>query len=99
MELSEYNFPKVDKIDIAFPTFNTIPELLEEAQKRDLTKGRKMFNTLFYTGGKVEFQDDVKGTWKEKAWFYCRALMGSFEPKHQDKEAVCAMLMQECLKL
>ena len=97
MELSEYKFPEVSQADIAFPTFDTVPELLKEAESRNISKGRKKFNQLFFSGGKIDLQDDVKGTWKEGAFLYARALMGSFAPKHEDKEAVCAMIFEETL--
>ena len=99
MDLSVYNFPKVSKFDMAFPTFNTPKELLEEATKRNPTQGIKKFNELFYSGGKVKFKEDFNGSWKENAWIYARALMGSFEPKHEHKELVVGMILEECLEL
>ena len=39
MDLSTYNFPKVTEIDLAFSTFNTPKELVEEAQKRKPQRG------------------------------------------------------------
>lgn len=84
---------------MVFSTFNTDKTLLAEAEKRTLTKGREKFNELFFSGGKIEFQKDVKGTWKENAFLYAKSLMGSFAPKHEHKEAVCAMIFEECLVL
>ena len=93
LDLSTFNWPEVTELD-------TIPELLEEARRRrDLKKGEEKFNELFFNGGSTKFQKDVKGTWKEKAWLYCMALMRSFEPKHEDKTSVCAMIMEEVLIL
>lgn len=99
MNLSDFNFPKVTRADIAFSSFNTIPELLDEAKKRESIKGKRKFSELFFKGGELDLQDDVIGTWKEKALLYAKALMTSFAPKHQDKEAVCAMIFEETLKL
>lgn len=99
MKLQDYKFPNVTTADIAFSTFDTDKTLLAEAEKRTLTKGREKFNELFFSGGKLKFKDDVKGTWKENAFLYARALMGSFAPKHEHKEAVCAMIFEECLDL
>ena len=99
MDLSNVIYPDVTGVDMAFPTFDTIPELVEEANKRTLTKGRAKFNELFFEGGQFELQDDVIGTWKEKAFIYARALMGSFKPSQEDKEAVCALIFEETLKL
>lgn len=99
MDLSTFDWPEVTTVDLAFPTFNTINELLEEAEKRNPKKGIKEFNRLFYGGGKVKIRPDVEGTWKEKAWNYARAYMGSFAPKHEHKEVICAMIFEECLVL
>ena len=78
MDLSTYKFPEVTNADLAFPTFNTPKELIAEAEKRNPQKGMKKFSELFYKGGKFEFKDDVKGTWKENAFMYAHALMGSW---------------------
>ncbi len=99
MNLSEYKFPDVTTLDMAFPTLNTTKELVQEAEKRTLTKGRAKFIELFYTGGETKVKKDVKGTWKEGAYLYARALMGSWSPKHEHKEAVCAMIFEERLVL
>lgn len=99
MDLSTYKFPEITKVDLAFPTLDTTKELVEEAEKRNPKKGIKKFNELFYSGGKIEFKEDVKGTWKENAYLYTLVLMGSFTPKHQDKELVVGMIFEECLVL
>lgn len=99
MDLSTYKFPDVTKVDLVFPTFNTTKELVEEAKKRNPQKGMKKFSELFYSGGKIELQKDVEGTWKQDAYLYARALMGSWAPKHEDKELVVGMIFEECLVL
>lgn len=99
MDLSNYKFPKVTKLDIAFPTFDAPMELVEEAKKRNPQKGIKKFSELFYSGGKVELKEDVVGTWKEDAYFYALALMGSWKPKHEHKALVVGMIFEECLVL
>lgn len=75
MELKDYKFPKVSGLDMAFSTFDTTPELVEEAKSRNPRKGIEKFNELFFSGGKIELQDDVKGTWKEDAFLFARSLM------------------------
>jgi hypothetical protein len=99
MDLSTYKFPEVTNVDLSFPTFDTIKELIEEAEKRNPQKGMKKFSELFYLGGKIEFKKDVKGTWKENAYLYARALMGSYAPKHEHKQLVVGMILEECLVL
>lgn len=99
MDLSTYKFPEVTEIDMAFPTFKTIPELLAEAEKRNPQKGMKKFNEIFFNGGTVTFKEDFEGSWKENAFRYAKALMGSWEPKHEHKELVVGMIFEECLDL
>ena len=99
MDLSTYKFPDVTGLDMAFSTFNTTKELVEEAEKRNPEKGMKKFSELFYSGGKFELKKDVEGTWKENAFLYARALMSSWSPKHEHKELVVGMIFEECLVL
>lgn len=102
LDLTKYNFPKVDGLSMAFPTFDTIPELLEEATNRGFLNSHSsyndLFSKLFFSGGKVVFKKNISEEFKTQAWAYCRGLMGSFSPKHEHKEAVCAMLMSELLE-
>ena len=97
MELAKFDFPKPSW---GLPTNN---DLLAEAKKRGFLHGRtpynKLFSELFFKGGKVEFKDGVDENLKQKGWDYCRALMGSFNPKHEHKEAVCAMLLSEIVEV
>lgn len=99
MDLSTYKFPEITDVDLAFPTVNTTKELVEEAEKRNPQKGMNKFSEIFYSGGKIELKKDVKGTWKENAFKYARALMGSWSPKHEHKELVVGMIFEECLLL
>jgi len=99
MDLSTYKFPEVTEADFAFPTFNTPKELVEEAQKRSPKKGMKKFDELFFSGGSIKLQKDVEGTWKEGAYLYARALMGSWTPKHEHKQLVVGMIFEEVLVL
>ena len=48
MDLSKYKFPEVTSADLAFSTFDTIKELVEEAKKRNPQKGIKKFNEIFW---------------------------------------------------
>lgn len=103
MNLFEFNYPKQDEISIACSTENTIPELLTEAHARGFTGHsqspyEKLFDELFFSGGRVKFRSDIPRENIAKIWPYCRALMASYFPKHEDKTAVCAMLMSEILE-
>lgn len=102
MNLEDFNFPSVSVENGAIPNFDTIPELLDEAKKRGYYNGRTPYNKLFRTllnhGGEVVQKADVNEAYWEKAWPYCKALMRSFAPKYEEKEAVCAMLMSELIQ-
>lgn len=102
MNLKEFKFPEVSKIDLAFPTFDTIPVLLKEAKARGFLDGEteynKMFKTLFYTGGTPIPKEGVDEDFACSAFLYAKALMGSYTPKHEHKEAVCVLIFSEVLE-
>ena len=108
MNLREYAFPKVTEVDFAFPTFPTNPELLEEAKARGFynkdTPYNRLFSSLFFHGTKekwegLKLKEDVPEEFMIAAGKYMRVLMGSFAPKHEEKEAVCSMLLSEIVEV
>ena len=48
MNLATYKFPDISGIDLAFPTVNTTPKLVAEAERRNPRKGMQKFNELFF---------------------------------------------------
>lgn len=102
MNLTEFNFPSLTGVDLAFSTIRTDKTLLAEAKERKFYGGHtpynRLFTQLFFKGGQVQFKEGLNEEFKIKAWKYCRALMTSFEPQHEEKEAICAMLMSELLE-
>jgi hypothetical protein len=103
MDLTTYEFPELTGADIAFSTEETRPDLLEEAKKRGFNNHNnpycKLFSEFFFNGGKLVFKESLSEEFKTKAWNYCQALMFSYKPKHEHKQAVCAMLMSELIDL
>lgn len=99
LDLRKFKFPDVTGADMVFPTFDTIPELLDEAKRRDFLYGSgpycQLASRLFFEGGKVKFKKDVPEDFRKAAWAYMRAFMGSFAPKHEHKTAICALLLSE----
>ncbi len=102
MNLLEFNYPKPNGVDMAFPTYDTIPELLKEAKERRFLDGNtaynRLFSNLFFNGGKVIFKSGIDENKQHEIWLYVRAFMRSWAPKHEHKEAICAMLMSEILE-
>lgn len=103
MDLHTFKFPKLNKIDMAFSTLRTDKALLAEAEARGFYGGNTPFNdlfsSLFFKGGKVNYRTDIPDSFKNDAGVYMRSFMGSFEPKHEEKEAICAMLLSELVTL
>lgn len=102
INLLEYSYPKPTGADMAFPTYNTIPELLKEAQERGFDQHynpyNRLFSNLFFNGGRVIFKEGINVEKQREIWAYVRSFMGSWAPKHEHKEAICAMLMSEILE-
>ena len=98
MDLKTFEFPNLN--DTAAVRKATM-ELLNEAKERGFDGGYTEYNTLFselfFNGGNFEFKKDVDEDFKAKAWPFCKGFMGSWDPKHEHKEAVCALLMSELL--
>lgn len=103
LDLRNYPWPKVTGAGMVFPTADTDPKLLAEAERRGYSMysggnknpGNEMFSTLFYKGGRIVYREDVPEEYRKAVMGYLRSFMGSFTPAHEDKHAVCAMLLDE----
>lgn len=99
LDLKRFKFPTLDKADIAFGTLGADPQLLTEAKRRGYYNGNlpgnEMFSKLFFEGGRAVFKEGLPKDFKAAAWPYLRALMGSWDPKHEEKDAICGMLLDE----
>lgn len=93
MDLRKFKFPEPG---ICLPTDK---KLLAEAQGRGFDGGNgpynKLFNDLFFSGGELYFKKDLPEDFKRDATRYLKSFMGSFAPKHEHKEAICAMILSE----
>lgn len=92
-----FQFPVVTDMQMALGHGNTNPVLLREAKEQGFNISsnpyNKLFNQLFFKGGKLNFRNDLDSTHKEKALRYLTAFMRSFEPRHEDKEAIGALIL------
>ena len=93
MELKEYKFEELSFM------LGTDKKLLSEARKRGFYNGNtpynKLFSSLFFSGGTLNFKKDLDDNFKSKALPYLKAFMQSFEPKHEEKEAISALILSE----
>lgn len=96
MKITTFKFPEISMCQA------TDPKLLAEAKSRGFDKTTPhgdLFSSLFFEGGSLDFKKNLDNTFKETAIPYLRSLMQSFEPKHEDKMAVCSMLLSELVDI
>ena len=88
---------KIDALDVIFPTnvmhlmppYKEIPDEFRQGR----TKWNQFFNTMFFSGITGLELIPVEGIDKQMAWMHIRAISGSWELKHEHKEAAVAYLM------
>lgn len=103
MNIKDFKFPTLTALDLAFSTLSADPQLLAEAKKRGFYNGQtpynKLFSELFYSGGKLNFKKDLDLDFAELAVPYLKSFMGSFAPKHEEKDAISALLLSELVDI
>ena len=90
---------EVADLDIAFPanishlmpSYDEIPK----EYKGGHTKWNQLFNDWFFFGVQKLNLVPQDGIDKQKALRHIRAILGSFEPSHEHKEAACAYLFSQ----
>jgi len=98
MNILKYSFEDPNNMCL-----RTDKKLLSEAESRGFRCGsntpyNNLFKQLFFSGGKLNFKENLDEGFKNKAVPYLKSFMGSFEPKHEEKEAVCALLLSELVE-
>lgn len=95
---SKWSTPtEVNDLDIAFPATvrHLMPKYSEvpEEFQGNSSKWNRFFSDMFYRGIKNADLKPKEGIDKDKAMRHIRCVAGSFEPKHEHKEAAVAYLM------
>jgi hypothetical protein len=97
MDITKHKFGKIDW------SMKTDQKLLTEAKARDFycghTKYNDLFSSLFFSGGTLNLKKDLDEEFKKKVLPYLKSFMGSFDPRHEDKEAICALLLSELVEI
>lgn len=91
---------EVDDVTLAFPAtvkhlMPNMKDIPEEFKQYNGTKWNKLVGQWFFNGlSKLELvpRPEVDAN---KDFRHIQAIMGSFEPKHEHKEAACAYLLSE----
>lgn len=100
LKLGNHQFRSFTNLDVAFgaaisdyPPFDSIPEEF----RRGHSSANKVASTLFFRGGKLDDFGLRLKSGVDRASFFgpLQAMLGSFEPKHEHKEAACAWLIAE----
>ncbi len=77
-------------LDILMPRMYEVPD---EFRRHGGTKWNRIVTTWFFEGLNSESLVPKEGIDKNLALMHCAAIMRSFQPKHEDKEAAVAYLM------
>jgi len=97
MDITKHKFDELSMCQI------TDKKLLAEAEAKGFYNGHTpyndLFSSLFFGGGKLNFKPDLDEGFKSKAVPYLKSFMQSFEPKHEEKEAISALLLSELVEL
>lgn len=97
--------PELSDVQVAFPAgkgiddvFKTLaPLALQWSRERKDTWGTRFFSRVFFKGGTSPRPQTLEGVTQQdvhRILKWLRAGMGSFSPRHEDKERVCGMLWQ-----
>lgn len=98
--------PVITAVEVAFPAGPHVDDVYDDltpigrqwVEDNPDSWGLRFFSDLFYKGGKVPAFKEIEGVGGIteddlfRVLYWVRAAMGSFYPKHEDKEAVCGML-------
>ena len=98
LSLMAYPFPEIQRVEEVFSTLKADPALLEEARlcgcKIGHTKSNQMFGRLF-GGGRIVIKPEADTEFVRRVIPYLKALLSSYALKHEEKEAICAMILDE----
>lgn len=92
------NIPTISDLDMGFGTVKGLPDYTQipaEFKRMGGTKWNDLFADWFYSGLKSIKLTMNEGVDRTDAMRHIRALMASFEPKHEHKEAGVAYLMSK----
>lgn len=98
LSLMAYPFPEIKRAEEVFSTLKADSALLKEARRRGFymghTKANQMFGRLF-GGGRIVIKPEMDMDFVRRVIPYLKALLSSFAMKHEEKEAICAMILDE----
>lgn len=94
--MSTISVPEISDLDVAFGTVKGLPdygEIPNQFKSHNGTPWNGLVSKLFFAGVSNLSLSPADGVDPGKAARHIKALLGSFEPKHEHKEAGVAYLM------
>lgn len=99
LSLAAYPFPEIKRVEEVFSTLKADPALLDESKRRGFymghTKANQMFGRLFSNGGCIMIKPEADTEFVRRVIPYLKALLRSYALKHEEKEAICSMILDE----
>lgn len=98
-DIKDFKYPVLKDADIIFSVMRTNTQLLELARSQGFYNGHTPYNDLasklFFSGGTINYKKDLDPERKTLGYRYLCAVLKSFEPSHNDKEAIAALVLSE----
>ena len=98
LSLAAYPFPEIKRVEEVFSTLKADPALLEESKCRGFYMGHMKANQMFgrlFSGGRIMIKPEADTEFVRRVITYLKALLRSYALKHEEKEAICAMILDE----
>ena len=89
-------FPEVRDVDIAFGGYpkDLFKKVLGVELSREDEKWKTKVNKIFFNGGSLDLNHELSKEYINSGVRMFKAVIGSFEPKHEEKEHVCAVILK-----
>jgi len=89
-------FPEVKDVDVAFGGYprEWFIQTLKKYQSPEDDKWGDMASKLFFSGGSLPLNKSLPEDYLARGKRLLKAILGSWEPKHEDKEAVCGLILK-----
>jgi hypothetical protein len=96
MESWRLTFPEVSQADMIFGAYphDWFDTILKIKREKEDQKYCDMMESLFFNGGSIPINKELDKEYVSKGIKILKAVIGLFDPKHEDKEFVCALILK-----